>query len=320
MAFTAYFAYAGAYLKYGDGDETTDEDTITFYGSSLDHLTMKDFSLTADRIFSTQGTVVSVAQGKVVIQLDEGYPGIDELFETETTEANKMRLIDDGNPDDPNFVLGPDDDLYYYRWSWQGSETGFGPENLGNGEWKFFLVRDEVPPNKVGDRMAISSKCGQSNWGMFDGGELGGTDLVFENIELTRLGRIKFRRGWNGIRFNNVSIARRKWQGITAFYSTDAGPQLGHDEDEVPLKNVIMENCSFVGTTDDATAAQRVISGGFSNNYWEDGGGVLMGEHVGCDVEVYDNEHNCCPLEDFAGCGFDTGNEHCDGPTLEDRG
>jgi hypothetical protein len=201
--------------------------------------------------------------------------------------------MNDDDPKNPHYVEYPGNDHYSYRIAWQGYAEGTGPELLYDRVWRFYT--NAVPPYQVGDRLAVSSKSDMSNWGILAGP---GTDIVFENIELKRLGRIKFRQQWDGIRFTNVKIVRNEVNGITAFYSTDAGPQLGHDADGGENVNVIMENCDFRGTTDDGSAFQRVNSGYATNNRWEDGGGTLIGVNCGPGFVFSNNIHYHCPLED----------------------
>jgi hypothetical protein len=272
----------------------------TFDAQQPHRLEMKNFSLTGALLTNTQGTCVNLSSTFVDIDLDPGFPLPTDLWETDTTKANKMRLMNDEDPNNPHYVEGPGNDHYSYRIAWQGYADGTGPVQLYDRVWRFYT--NEVPPYQVGDRLAISSKSDMSNWGIFPGP---GSDVVFENIELKRLGRIKFRQQWDGIRFTNVKIVRHDVNGITALYSTDAGPQLGHDADGGENINVIMENCDFRGTTDDGSAFQRVTSGYATNNRWEDGGGTLVGINCGPGFVFSNNTHYHCPLEDNRPGGID---------------
>lgn len=269
---------------------------FTFKAVKPHRLKFSDFSLSGSRVTSSQGTVKGIGFRHVDIMLDPGFPTPIELYETETTQANKLLLIDDTDPDNPHFVEGPNNDHYFYRILWFGPDRGNPPKKLSNDLWRFYTRK--VPPYKEGDRIAISSKAIQSNWGMFRDG---GSDIMFENIALLRLGRIKFtQKGtteWKNIRFTNISILRHKVNNITAFYSTDAGPQFGQDGKGGTISNLIVENCDFRGVTDDGTAFQHVLSGVARNNRWEDGR-VLVGSGSGQELLFENNIFYHSPLED----------------------
>jgi hypothetical protein len=277
--------------------EYADNGGVTFEGSKVHRLKISDMSISGERMTGSQGSVVALTSSQVDIELDAGFPVPTELFETETQTANKMRLMDDSDPDNPHYVEYPGNDHYSYRISWQGSDTGSLPVHLYDRVWRFFTNED--PPYQVGDRLAISSKSKRSNWGSFG---KGGSNIVFENLALKRLGRIKFRHQnaatWDGIRFTNVSISRSQTNGITQLYSTDAGPQFGHDPDGGSVQNLVVENCDFRGTTDDGSAFQLVTSGYATGNRWEDGGGTLVGQNCTAGLVFSNNVHYHCPLEE----------------------
>lgn len=270
---------------------------MTFGAIAPHRLKFSDFSLTGSRLTSSQGTVVAIGQRHVDIKLDSGFPVPTALFDTESTKANKLRLIDDSDPNNPHYVEGPNNDHYYYRIPWFGPDRGKAPEKLHDRVWRFHTKK--VPPYNTGDRIAISSKSRRSNWGLFKGG---GSDIIFENIALKHLGRIIFRQekaSWKNIRFTNISITRSKVNGITEFYSTDAGIQLGLQDRGEKISNLIVENCDIRGTVDDGLGLQNVLSGRISHNRWEDTGGVHAGATCGSQLIFSDNIYYHSPLEDL---------------------
>ncbi len=260
-----------------------------FRGSNIYHFALRNMAITADRIFSSQGYCKSVKPGEVIIEIHDDYPTPDELFETATPKANKMRRFTKSLTN-PTYIEGPDNDHYYYRWNWDTFE------HINGKRWKFFMANTtEMAPYETGDVLAISSKSDQANWGYFSGG---GSDLVFENLLMTKLSRVKIRGGISNVRFTNVSTRRVEVGGRIACYASDAGPQFGHAGDGF-VENIIMENCYFENTTDDGSAFQDVISGRISNNTWINGGGMLLGEGVSSNIIIKDNIFHHCPLEDY---------------------
>lgn len=272
---------------------------------------IEDFQVTGERITSSQGTIVNIIENPdyetyLDIDIDEGYPNVDGLWEIETTKANKIRIFDDSGSV-PHYAPHPSGSHYLNRWAFEGDFNSNGnpdvrPVLIDSVEdvWRFKLrtqnVQNDGPiPFQIGDRVGISSKSNRSEWARFKNG---GEDFIAENISFLRLGRCKFRGTWTNVRFTNVKILRPEVNGKISFYSTDAGPQFGHDRDGLNMHNVIMENCDFRGTVDDGSAFQRIQSGYADSNHWEDGGGVLVGPNTSLNFTFTNNTHINCPLED----------------------
>jgi len=310
----------------GEGSDVTElvdteyehDDTTTFRVIEPYRLRMEGFQITGERITTSQGTIVAVHQNDKQIQpvstyldidIDQGYPDIDHMYDIETTKANKIRIFDDA--DVPHFNPSPDGNHYAHRWDFEGDDFNFGSlgirpyqikKNDHENIWRFKLRDEQLAqrryfPFEVGQRVGISSKTNRTEWARF--GE-GGEDIVIENIRLLRMGRVKFRGEWTNIRFTNVKIMRPKVNGKYSFYSTDAGPQFGHDKGgDENIYNLIVEHNDLRGTIDDGSAFQRVKSGHAENNHWEDCGGVLVGENTSKDFSFFDNYHENCPFEDM---------------------
>lgn len=301
-------------------DTEYDSDTDnTFEFDEIYRVKMKNLKIIGEKITASQGTIVAINtftnssnDGTFLdIDIDDGYPNIDQLYEIETTKANKIRVFDDTGADGiPHFIEGPNNDHYYYRWAFEGDINGNGVSNdirpvlidATEDIWRFRLREQDIVNNngnipfEVGQRVGISSKSNRSEWARFKNG---GADFVAENLTFLRLGRCKFRGGnWENILFKNVKIIRPTVNGKVSFYSTDAGPQFGHDSEEFNIENLRVENCDFRGTIDDGSAFQKVQSGYAKNNHWEDGGGVLVGPNTSSNFIFENNVHFHCPLED----------------------
>ncbi|MFC2081065.1 T9SS type A sorting domain-containing protein [Bacteroidota bacterium] len=294
----------GWLIIQGQGEDSTilvdteyDSDKgVTFDFTHPYRFKLCELSILGERLVQSQGTIVNIEGNMLDIELDPGFPTPDEMFEVETTKANKIRRMLDTDLNSPHYIEGPDNDHQSERWTFAGDDAPEGRPVLVSGNiWRFWLNDDSPNPFIVGDRVGVSSKSNRGNWAFFRGD---GTDIVVENIYLSKTGRVKFRNGWNNIHFINFKIGRPEVNGKEAFYSAEAGPQFGHESDGVNVYNLVMENCDIRGTVDDGSAFQRVVSGMVKNNYWEDGGGTLVGESCSDDLVFKNNIHYHCPLED----------------------
>jgi len=295
----------GWLIVEGQGEENTilvdteydDPSDVTFSFSNPYRLKLRNMTLEGERLCHSQGTIVNKNGNILDVELDDNFPTPNEMYEVETQKANKIRLFVETELNSPHYVEGPlTNDHQELRWTFGGDDSPEGRPVLVSGRtWRFFLTDMSENPFNVGDRVGVSAKSNRGNWGAFSGD---GADIVVENVTLKKLSRVKFRRGWNNIRFTNVRIARPTVNGKPAFYASEAGPQFGHDADNLDVNNLIVENCDFRGTVDDGAAFQRVKTGVVRNCYFEDGGGILVGVHCGSGFIFENNEHYHNPLED----------------------
>ena len=285
--------------------EYTLEKSFTFNFKSPYKIKISDITLEGERLTHSQGTIVAINNYKIDIKLDAGYPTPEEMYEIETTKANKIRRILDSNLHPvAHYIEDPsDNDHQSQRWTFQGDIYQNGnsgatrPFLISGRIWRFYLANMTNPhPFKIGDRVGVSSKSKRSNWAVFTGG---GKDIRIENINFLKLGRVKFRGEWHNITFSNNKIIRPTINGKLAFYSTDAGPQIGHEKDGVDIYNLLFENNDIRGTVDDSSAFQRIASGTIRNNYWEDGGGVPIGKSCSNSLNITNNIFYHSPLEDL---------------------
>ena len=280
------------------------EKSMPFRFESAYKFKISDMTLEGERLTHSQGTIVKINTYKIDIELDEGYPTPDEMYEIDSSKANKIRRILDSDLHPvAHYIEDPDTNEHQtQRWTFQGDFDRHGddarrPEKVSGRTWRFFLqdTRNEHP-FEVGDRVGVSSKSKRSNWGVFTDG---GRDVTIENIDFLKLGRVKFRQEWHNLHFINNRIIRPTVNGIPSFYSTDAGPQVGHEKDGVDIYDLVFKNNDIRGTVDDASALQRISSGTIENNYWEDGGGVPLGVSSSDTVNMVNNTFYHSPLEDL---------------------
>ena len=289
----------------GQGEENTilndteynNANGVTFRVVKPYRLKFRNLSIKGQNLCHTQGTIVSKNENTLDIELDASFPTPNEMYEIETQKANKIRLFVDTDLNSPHYVEGPStNDHQELRWTFGGDDSPEGRPVLISGRtWRFSLTNHSENPFNVGDRVGISSKSNRGEWGYFVGN---GADIVVENVKFEKISRVKFRKGWNNIRFSNVKIVRPTINGKPAFYTADAGPQFGHDPDNLNVTNLTVEDCDFRGTADDGSAFQRVQSGIVQNCYFEDGGGILVGENCGSGLVFQNNVHYHNPLED----------------------
>ncbi len=295
----------GWLIIQGQGEDNTIlEDTeynnangVTFRSVNPYRLKFRNLSIKGQRLCHSQGTIVNKSGNVLDIDLDDNFPTPNEMYEIETQTANKIRLFVDTDLNSPHYIEGPTtNDHQELRWTFGGDDSPEGrPVPVSGRTWRFYLTDYSENPFKTGDRVGISSKSNRGEWGYFVGN---GADIVVENVKFEKISRVKFRSGWNNIRFSNVRIVRPIVNNKPAFYTADAGPQFGHDPDNQDVYNLTVEDCDFRGTADDGSAFQRVQSGIVRNCYFEDGGGILIGVNCSGGLVFQNNVHYHNPLED----------------------
>ncbi|TDL99564.1 MAG: hypothetical protein C4K58_06640 [Flavobacteriaceae bacterium] len=156
-----------------------------------------------------------------------------------------------------------------------------------------FKIEILSEPRKVYQTMLGLENKSRGQWASMG---KGGADFIIDDLALLRLGRCTFKGDWNNITISNFRIERPMVNGKYAFYSTEAGPQIGNISGITT--NVIMKNCDIRGTVDDSTAFYFVQSGLVTNNHWEDGGGVNVGNGTNSEKLIFQNNtHINNPLQ-----------------------
>ena len=208
------------------------------YGRQVFHVSFAAMRMASKQPTVSQGHVVSVAPGEVVMDLQAGFPTPKELFNEESGQGRFLRHYTDSRTD-PQLV---------------GTETQYAwtaAAALGGARWRMTLTKKrETPPWKPGDLLAIKSKpTGNVYWLM------GGSDVAFENVEWVGRSRGVFRGGLDRVHVADCLVQRGPAvDGQTPALSTpEGGPQIGQPDDP-PTSGDVVERCTFVATGDDSIA------------------------------------------------------------------
>jgi hypothetical protein len=229
-------------FKGAGQDKTTllfPRDMTQFDGRGVYHVTVSGFHLASVGMRTTQGHVVSVAPGVVVIDLQDGFPTLADVFNSVSHQGRYLRKYTDSKTD-PQLIT---DDNTQVPWS--------TAQLISGQRWQINLKRSGETPNYArGDLIGIKSKVGgQAYW--FSGG----SDFTFDDIKWTQESRGVFRSGFNQIKILNCDVEREPpINGQTPCLSTSGGgPQIGQPNDAPTTGNVV-DNYRAEGTGDDSVA------------------------------------------------------------------
>lgn len=271
-------------------------------GRDVYHVLFTGIHFTRDYCTVTQGTVISVNNGEVVLELHEGFPTPDSLWQYGIGGGWGMylkRYTDD--PDDPHIITENNSQV-----PWNNEETYLVSGRI----WRFALKNtNELPPYEPGDVIGVKLKHGGQTYWLS-----GGDDIAFDSCKWTRKTRGVLRGGISNIRFSNCLIDRGpKIGGRTpCMASPGGGPQCGQPNDD-RIHNVMVENCTVESTGDDNVAFFNVDGGVVRNCHFSDGfaRGLLLYHSTYICVENNTFER-CAPLYE----GGD-GQSNCSTPDFE---
>jgi len=258
----------------------------SIHGRNVYHLLFSGIHFTRDYCTVTQGDIVSVSPGEVLLELHDDYPTPDSLWQYGITGGWGMYLkkyTDD--PDNPHIITENNDQV-----AWDSA----GTYQLSGRIWRFALKNStELPPYNVGDVIGVKLKHGGQTYWLS-----GGNDIAFDSCKWTRKSRGVLRGGISNIRFTNCLIDRGPRIGgrIPCLSTPDGGPQIGQPDD-ARIQNVIVENCTVEFTGDDNVALFNVDAGVVRNCYFSDGfaRGLLVFQSTNICVENNTFER-CAPL------------------------
>jgi len=274
----------GRLIIRGAGDGRTvlifDKNAAWIYGTGVYHVSFVGLSMTASEYTISQGHVVSVVPGSVVLAIEDGFPSPGELFNSGKLSGRFLRRYTD-SADDPHLVQ---DDNHQVAWS--------HAERISRNNWRVFLNDPEFKPHyRPGDFVCIKSKPNGSAYWFF-----GGNDITFDDVVWTQLALGVFRGGLSNIHIVNSSIARAApIRGHVPCLSTPSGGPQIVGLPNAPTKGDVVENNTFVATGDDSVA-YFYASGTIRNNRISDSFArcVLLVQSPG--VQLLDNQLNRCPV------------------------
>lgn len=219
------------------------------YGRDVCRVTFSDMHMTRKDYTVSQGLVVSTAPGKVVLDIQEGFPTPAMIFDPQSDQGRFLRRYTNSRTD-PQMILKDNDQIAWRRAS-----------HLVGQQWEIEFKNKKVVANySKGDLVGIKSKHGgQTYWFM------GGSDMLFQGVKWTQKTRGVFRAGFDKVQFVDCVTDRSPPINgqMPCLASPDGGPQIGQPNDP-PITGNLVKNCRFIASGDDAVAffnAGGVISG-----------------------------------------------------------
>lgn len=262
----AFIPGDGGMLEFrGEGYDRTTFITMNrradaIYGRNVHRARFSGIHFTRDYCTVTQGDVVSVSPGIVVIELHEGFPTPDSLIQYGRRNSGGLYLkkyTEDRN--DPHIIVENNDQI-----PWDTANTF----QISGRIWQFGLRNpDKIAPYQAGDIIGVKLKHGGQTYWLS-----GGDDIAFDSCKWTWKTRGVLRGGISNIRFSNCLIERGPVVGgrTPCLASPGGGPQCGQPDD-ARITNVIIENCTIKSTGDDNCALFNVDGGIVRNCYFSDG-------------------------------------------------
>jgi hypothetical protein len=257
------------------------------YGRDVYRVTMVDMHMTRCNYTVSQGLVVETTPGKVVLEIQEGFPTPAMIFNQLSDQGRFLRRYTSSRTN-PQLVQEDNEQVpwtcakhLYERW------------------WEIELKKKNQLVNyPEGALIGIKSKHGgevefggQTYWFM------GGSDFLFESVKWTHKSRGVFGGRFEKVQFVDCVIDRAPAiNGQTPCLATPGGgPQIGRPNGPVTSGHLV-KNCRFVALGDDAIGffnANGKISGCYIRDSFARG--ILMANAPGTVLEK--NTVIRCPIQ-----------------------
>lgn len=257
------------------------------FGVDVHRVSFIGMHMTRDFHTVSQGSVVAVGKGSVVIDIQEGFPTPGEIFNKHSDRGRYLRRYV-GPSESPQIV---EEDNEQIAWT--------TAEKVEGRRWRLETRPPSATPDyKAGDLVGIKSKKGgdamfggQAYW--FSRGE----DFRFEQVKWTQKTRGVFRGGFNKVHvIDCVTDRAPAIKGQTPYLAAPGGgPQIGQPEDP-PSTGHLVQGCRFIASGDDAIGWFNA-SGTIRDNYIADAfcRGILL---ANCkDIVLINNRLVRCPIQ-----------------------
>jgi hypothetical protein len=257
------------------------------YGRGVYRVTMTGMHMTRKDYTVSQGLVVETAPGKIVLDIQEGFPTPAMIFNRLSGQGRFLRRYTNSKTD-PRLVQENNEQIPWTR-----------AKHLEGQRWEMELKKKNQLANYAkGSLIGIKSKHGgETEFGGQTYWFMGGSDFVFDSVKWTQKTRGVFRGAFNKVQFLNCVTDRSPpINGQTpCLAAPGGGPQIGQPNDPPTTGNVV-KNCRFVASGDDAVAffnASGVISGCYIRDAFCRG--ILAANSP--DAELADNTVIRCPVQ-----------------------
>lgn len=202
------------------------------------HMTRKDYTV-------SQGLVVDKAPGKVVLEIQEGFPTPEMIFNPLSNQGRFLRRYTNSRSD-PQLVQEDNEQIPWTR-----------ARHREGRQWEIELKKKNLLANYAnGDLIGIKSKHGgQTEFGGQTYWFMGGADFVFDSVKWTQKTRGVFRGGFQKVQLLNCVTDRSPPINgqVPCLAAPGGGPQIGQPNDPPTAGNVV-KNCRFTASGDDAVA------------------------------------------------------------------
>jgi len=225
-------------------------------GRKVSRFEIRDLHMTRDRYTVTQGTVVSVGKGEIILDLQPGFPTPLELWQDWENGRYLRRYTT--STTDPQVIQTDNTQVAYGRRS---NTTYMKPELVSGNQWKFYLNSPNLILKNyaVGELVGIKSKFeGNTYW--FTEGE----DFVARNIKWTHSTRGLVRGGFSHVKIIGCRVERAApINGQTpCMASPSGGPQMNQYAPTDPTSTDMMVDNYFCDSPGDDCVAFFNVDGG----------------------------------------------------------
>ena len=215
---------------------------LVILGLDVYRTTFSDMHITRPMPMVTQGYVVNVTQGLVLLEIPDGFPTPLDIYNPNWTKGRYLRKYT--NEAEPKIIEANNRQI-----SWLNTT------HLEGNKWYITLNSPTYLPNySPGDLIGVKSKCcGKGSWGVSNYFFCRGEQVVFEHVKWTRQSRGVLRCGIPNIRFSKCQVRKESpvnGQGW-CLATSGGGPQLGQPND-VPTTNALIEDYYAENTGDDS--------------------------------------------------------------------
>ncbi|WP_443939099.1 hypothetical protein [Pedobacter sp. MW01-1-1] len=226
-------------------------------GYNINRLEFRDMHMARDRYTVTQGTVVSVTAGSIVLDIHAGFPTPLSIYSSTSDQGRYLRRYT-SSLIDPQVIQTNNDQV---PWGWRAGAP-IAPVSVAGGSgnlWRIYLANPNTVLNNyaVGELVGIKSKH-EGNVYWFSRGN----DLVFRNIKWTGSSRGLVRNGFSNVLIKGCRIERDAPIGgqVPCLSTPSGGPQM-NQLDVVASSNMVIDSLYCDSPGDDCVAFFNVNGG-----------------------------------------------------------
>ena len=240
----------GRLIFEGKGMDTTvlvfADNKHALYGRDVHRVTFADMHMTRKDYTVSQGLVVEVAPGKVILDIQPGFPTPEMIFNPFSQQGRFLRRYTN-SATDPKIIEENNEQIPWTRCS-----------HIDGQRWQLDLKqKNKVANYSKGDLIGIKSKHskGDAEFGGQTYWFASGSDFRFQSVKWTHKSRGVFRGGFEKVQIVDCVIDRAPAiNGQTPCLATPGGgPQIGQPNDP-PTSGHLVRNCQFIALGDDAVA------------------------------------------------------------------